>query len=179
MRSIILGVATCLLAATACADEVQTAAKSPMKVDLGEVVETGAVQPVNGMTSSGQPSEAALEVFADNGYVAVIDLRTEGEPRGIEEGAVVERLGMEYVSLPIPRNDVTFENAARLDELLASYDEPVLVHCGSGNRVGALLALSASAKGADDEAAIQAGREGGLTKLEPKIREALSGADQQ
>lgn len=177
MRIVILGVAACLLAATACADEVQTAVASPLKADLGEVVETGAVQPVNGMTSSGQPDEAALAVFADNGYVAVIDLRTEGEPRRIDERAVVERLGMEYVSLPIRRNGLTFENAAQLDELLASYDEPVLVHCGSGNRVGALLALSASAKGADDETAIQVGREGGLTKLEPKVREALSGTD--
>jgi len=70
----------------------------------------------------------------------------------------VEELGMSYVPLPVGREDITFETAKALDELLASYDEPVLVHCRSANRVGALLALRASANGADDKAAIEAGR---------------------
>jgi len=49
----------------------------------------------------------------------------------------------------------------------------VLVHCGSGNRVGALLALRASLDGADDEKALALGREGGLSSLEGVVRERL------
>ncbi len=147
--------------------------EAPLKVDLNLVIADGTVSPAGGMTTSGQPDEAALRVFADSGYAAVIDLRTEGEDRGIDEKTVVEGLGMNYELLPITRSDITYEQAAALDELLASYDEPVLVHCGSANRVGALLALRASASGADDEAAIEAGRQAGLTsaELEAIVRE--------
>ncbi len=150
----------------ACGSPAEVAAETPLKVDLNMVVADGSVTPSDGMTTAGQPDEAALNVFAESGYAAVIDLRTEGEDRGMDEKAVVEGLGMEYESLPITRGDITYESAAALDELIASYDEPVLLHCGSANRVGALLALRASANGADDEAAIAVGKKAGLTSSE-------------
>jgi uncharacterized protein (TIGR01244 family) len=144
-----------------------------LKVDLAAVVSTGKVVPVDGITSAGQPDEAALSVFAKQGYTTVIDLRTEGEDRGIDETEVVERMGMEYISLPIGRDDVNFGNARFLDKLIAQANGPVLVHCGSGNRVGALLALSKSMDGADDETALEYGRKGGMTRLEGTVKEAL------
>ena len=148
---------------------------SSLKVDLHRVVEMGTVSPVDGVTSAGQPDEAALEVFADVGYVAVIDLRGAEENRGIEEAQLVEEMGMYYVPFPIEGKDaISFDNARKLDALIAEHDGPVLVHCGSGNRVGALLALRASANGADDEAAIEAGIAGGLTRLEGLVRERLA-----
>ena len=173
MNKVLLVLAASMLALSACADSIEAPPASPLKVDLQNVVETGAVRPVDGMTSAGQPDEAAFRVFADSGYAAVIDLRTEGESRGLDEPAVVEGLGMDYVSLPIGRDGISFENARQLDKLIRSYDGPVLVHCGSANRVGALLALRASLEGADDEAAIEAGVEGGLTRLEQTVRDVL------
>jgi len=153
---------------------VDANAEPELKVDLAAVVATGEVVPVDGVTSSGQPNEAALTVFAKRGYTTVIDLRTAGEDRGIDEPAAVERLGMEYVSLPIGREDITFDNAQMLDSLIAAADGPVLVHCGSGNRVGALLALSKSMNGADDAAALEYGRQGGMTGLESRVKEVLT-----
>lgn len=173
MNKVLLVLAASVLAFSACADNIKVPAASPLKVDLQTVVETGAVRPVDGMTSAGQPDEAAFKVFADNGYAAVIDLRTEGESRGLDERAVVGGLGMDYVSLPIGRDGISFENARQLDKLIKRYDEPVLVHCASANRVGALLALRASLEGADNEAAIEAGIEGGLTSLEQTVRDML------
>ena len=162
------------------ADETDFGPVSSLKVDLQQVVELGTVSPVDGVTSAGQPDEAALEVFADAGYATVIDLRGEGEDRGFDEAAVVEGLGLHYVALPIENGDaVSFENARKLDELLQQYPGPVLVHCGSGNRVGALLALRASLGGADDDSALALGREGGLTGLESLVQERLAGDDEQ
>lgn len=161
-----------LLFVSACADEPPLA--SPLKVDLSEVVATGQAASVGGITPAGQPDAEALRVFAENGYEAVIDLRTPPEDRGMDEPAVVEELGMRYVAMPIGSGDITFESAAALDELLAGFDGPVLLHCGSSNRVGALLALRASAKGMDDEAALELGKRAGLSSLEPKVREALA-----
>jgi len=150
-----------------------------IKVDVDKVVEQGAVSPVDGITSAGQPDEAALGVFAESGYVAVIDMRTAGEDRGIDEPAAVEGLGMEYVAFPIGGDDITLEKAKELDELLLQYDEPVLLHCGSGNRVGALLALREFLASGDAEKSLQIGKDGGLTGLEGKVRDALEAADEQ
>jgi uncharacterized protein (TIGR01244 family) len=160
---------------SACAGDIEATSASPLKVDLENVVAAGVVRPVNGITSAGQPDEAALRIFADSGYAAVIDLRTDDEDRGLDEKAVVQGLGMDYLSLPIGSDGVSFESARALDELLKAYDRPVLVHCASANRVGALLALRASLRGADNETAMQLGRQGGLTRLEPKVREILTG----
>ncbi len=125
--------------------------------------------------STGQPDAETLATAREAGFVAVIDLRGEEEDRGIDEVAAVEALGMRYVSLPVHgADDVTFENAEELDRLLGEFDGPVLVHCASGNRVGALVALRASAAGASDDEALAAGKAAGLTRLEPAVAERLA-----
>ncbi|MGB5740743.1 MAG: sulfur transferase domain-containing protein, partial [Woeseia sp.] len=107
-----------------------------------EIESAGASLPTTGYLSSGQPNAAALSAIAAAGYAGVVDLRTEGESRGFDEAQTAETLGLGYRSLPIAGpDDVTFENAAKLDALLAEFAGPVLLHCGSGNRVGALFAL--------------------------------------
>ena len=149
-----------------CAADGDLAPVTSLKVDLEKVLEYRTVSPVGGFTVAGQPDEEALDVFAENGYAAVIDLRGRDENRGFDEEGVVKELGMDYVALPIEGRDaVNFDNAARLQDILDQYDAPVLVHCGSGNRVGALLALDKVRKGASDEEAIEYGKSGGLTRL--------------
>ena len=169
------GLAILVLPFAAMADSDQAPAAESLHVELAEVKDAGRVRPVGGVTSAGQPDAEALRVFADSGYSAVIDLRGAGESRGLDEAAVVDELGMEYVSLPIPGTDaVNFENAAALRRLIGEQDGPVLVHCGSGNRVGALLALAAALDGAGNEQALERGRDGGLTRLEPLVRQRLT-----
>ena len=163
--------------AVALADEPDLAAVSVLHPNLEQVVEIGTVAPVGGLTSTGQPDKAALEVFVDSGYVAVVDLRGPDENRGFDEQAYVEELGMFYESLPIPdAGAVNLDNAEKLDEILGRFDGPVLVHCGSGNRVGALLALRSHLHGASDENAIAYGREAGMTRLEGTVQERLDAA---
>jgi uncharacterized protein (TIGR01244 family) len=144
-------------------------------VDLDTVRKEGTVAPVDGITSAGQPDEAALQVFADSGYKVVIDMRGTDEDRGVEnfEG-VVEGAGMSYVPFPIESQDeISFDNAKKLDALLQEADGPVLIHCASGNRVGALLALRKSLSGASDEEALAYGKDAGMTRLEPVVRKVL------
>ena len=174
----ISALAVLVLAFGAIADEPDLALVSSLTVDLERVVELGAVSPVDGITSAGQPDKAALEVFADSGYATVIDMRGRDEDRGFEEAAFVEELGLHYVAFPIEsEDDISFAKARQLDELLRVNPGPVLVHCASGNRVGALLALRASLNGADDEDALRLGRDGGLTRLEVVVRERLAAGD--
>ena len=140
-----------------------------LKVDLEQVVRLGRVEPVDGVTMAGQPDAAALKVFA------VIDLRTKDEDRGLDEPAVVAGLGMEYVSMPIDRDDITIEKARELDALLDAYDEPVLLHCASSNRIGALIALNFYDETGDAELALAMGRAAGMKSLEPLVRKMLGG----
>lgn len=131
-------------------------------------------QPEPQITTGGAPTAEDLAAAAAAGYVLVVDLRAETEPGQPEERAAVEALGMRYASIPVAGADgVTPEAAAELDELLASAEGPAIVHCASGNRAGALLALRAFAGGADVEAALEVGRSAGLTSLEGAVRERL------
>ncbi len=162
-----------VLSAAACAERQHT--ESTLIVDLGAVVKSGNVQPVDGITSAGQPNAAALKIFAEQGYTTVIDMRAAKEDRGMDEAVVIDDLGMDYIVFPITKPDgISFENAAKLDHLIGSAAGPVLVHCASGNRVGALLALRASLAGADDATALQYGKNGGMTRLEGRVKEVLA-----
>lgn len=171
MKRLAVFVALVLASALATADDL--AAVSSLKVDLEAVVKQGLVKPVDGITSAGQPDAAAFEVFAESGYAAVIDIRTEGENRRLDEPAVVEGLGMEYVLFPIGHDDVTVENARALFEVLSQYDGPVLVHCASANRVGALFALKEFDDTGDVESALEKGRAAGMTRLEGRVKKVL------
>lgn len=123
---------------------------------------------------SGQPTQQQVAILADAGINHVISLRTEGE-LDWNESELVESAGMEFHSIPIGRDGLTSANAQSLESLLASLDgQPVLVHCGSGNRVGALKAITAHDGGANVDDALAEGQRWGLTGMEPTVRDLLS-----
>jgi uncharacterized protein (TIGR01244 family) len=137
------------------------------------------MQPSEHVLIGGQPDEAALRQAADAGIQAVVNLRGEGEQVDFDESALVSELGMEYYWLPIAAPaDLAPENVQAFDRILdAVGDRPVLMHCSSGNRVGALFALHAGMyQGMEVEAAIERGRAHGLSGLENTVRTLLEGA---
>lgn len=134
------------------------------------------VQPSENVLIGGQPDEAALRQAADAGIRVVVNLRGEGEFADFDESQVVTDLGMTYLHLPISgAADFTPENVEAFGEFLAAVgDQPVLMHCGSGNRVGAMHALHAGWHlGLDTDEAIELGRAHGLTGFEDSVRERL------
>jgi uncharacterized protein (TIGR01244 family) len=173
LKRLFFVVLTAAIVVVATAEEVNQTPS--LSVDLDKVVSTRVVQPVDGISSAGQPDKAAFKVFAEQGYTTVIDLRTKDEDRGLDEAVIISDLGMDYVVFPIEKiEEINFDNAGKLDELIAASKGPVLVHCASGNRVGALLALRRSLDGADDATVIAYGKEGGMTGLEDHVRDTLS-----
>lgn len=136
------------------------------------------LQPGENVLIGGQPDEAALRAAAESGVRVVVNLRTEEEPVDYDEAALVNELGMRYVHLPISGPaDLTPENARAFGAILDEIgDQPALLHCASGNRVGALYALHAGTElGMDADAAIELGKAHGLTRLEDAVRERLEG----
>jgi uncharacterized protein (TIGR01244 family) len=132
-------------------------------------------EPLPGVLTGGQPSRAQLEALAGAGYRTVVNLRAPGEEMPVSS-ADVEALGMRYVHIPIAgRDDLTSVKAGELGALLADPSaRPLAIHCASGNRVGALLALEAAhVEGRPADEALELGRSAGLGGLEPAVREAL------
>lgn len=168
LRRAVLLVLTLLFGAVAGADGARSAAAAVPGFQSLYLADTN-------LYSGGPPDQASLEKLRDMGLRHVIDLRP-AEPGMEAEAAWAAELGLSFRRLPVRgAEDLTPEMVRRLDQELATLKgEPVLVHCASGNRSSALLALRASwIEGLPPEEALRLGQRGGLTKLEPAVRKAL------
>ena len=128
------------------------------------------------VVSGGQPTKEELKALKEAGIKTVVNLRPRDEIDWNEEETVLQ-LDLNYIHLPISGSkDITAENASRLTKAIEkNSSEPLYVHCGSGNRVGALIAISEYHKnGSDIEAAISEGKRWGLKSLETQVRSILA-----
>jgi protein tyrosine phosphatase (PTP) superfamily phosphohydrolase (DUF442 family) len=99
-----------------------------------------AYEPLPGLVTGGQPTEAQLEAFRAAGGEAVLDIRGTSEPRPLNEGAVTRRLGLEYTVVPVATGTLSDETMEQiLDVVRKTKGRTLLFHCASGNRVGAAL----------------------------------------
>lgn len=162
------------LAGEPAAAQAATAEAAPAAEDL---LPNGR-RPAPELLTGGQPSPEQLEAIAAAGYRTIVDLRPEGEPGApADEAARAAALGLAYVRIPVAgAGELTEEKVRALDLALDAAEDagPVVVHCATGNRVGALLALRAALlDGVPPDAALEMGLGAGLTKLEPVVREML------
>ena len=137
----------------------------------GEIPKRG--EPLPDLITGAQPDQEAIGKFADEGISTVINLRMPGEFEEFDERKAVEAAGLTYTSIPIDKETgLTRENAERVHQALENVSEgKVLLHCGTSNRTGAMLALSAYWFGEKDaDEALELGKKAGLTKLEPPRR---------
>lgn len=128
------------------------------------------------LMTAGQPAGEDWTTIATLGARTVVNLRTPEEMAGRDEAAETAAAGLTYVALPVDgAAGVTRDKAALLWSLVEGAPGTLLVHCASGNRVGALLAVGAATRGGMDvEEAIALGRSAGLDSLEPRVRELLA-----
>ncbi len=121
----------------------------------------------------GQPDEATLNLAKITGIRTVINLRAPGET-DFDEAKAVQSRGMRYVHIPVAGPaGLTPEAVKRFDAALKDAG-PVLAHCASGNRVGALFALRAhQLQGMDPKKALALGEARGLTSLKAKVKALL------
>ena len=163
-------------AATAASDAAATTAL--VTVSLDDAVALGvrnARMPVPGLLTGGQLDQAQFDGLSEAGFQTFISLRVASEDgAGWEEAH--EAGTADFVRLPISgATGLTRESVEALDRLLTEVEgTPTVLYCGSGNRVGALLALRAHWM--DDvpaDEALELGRAAGLTRLEPAVAELL------
>lgn len=169
MKPLALAVSLLLAAALAsgCAHAPDAAAAAP---------EVALLQPLPGLYTAGQPAAADWAAIKARGVRTVINLRTPGELQGRDEAAEVRAAGLRYLEIPVAGADgINPANARALHDALApAHGGGVLVHCASGNRAGALLALEQrDFDGVAPERALEIGKSAGVTGLEGKLRQAL------
>jgi protein tyrosine phosphatase (PTP) superfamily phosphohydrolase (DUF442 family) len=130
-----------------------------------------------GVLTGGVPSDEHLREAKARGYATVVSLLSAAELG--DEPQRVERAGLRFVSIPIAGEaDLTEANARRLGAALSGEQaRPLILHCASGNRAGALLALEAFyVQGLSAQAALDLGASAGMTKLRDAVEKHLASA---
>jgi protein tyrosine phosphatase (PTP) superfamily phosphohydrolase (DUF442 family) len=90
--------------------------------------------------TGGQPSAAHFRALKEAGVEVVLDIRDPMEPRGYDEAELLNRLGLDYITIVVTDahlSDTTLD--AITDVMRKSEGRSTLVHCASGNRVGGAL----------------------------------------
>lgn len=96
--------------------------------------------PLPGVATAGQPPAGAWSQLAEAGYRTVVDLRAPEEPRGYDEPGAVRAAGLDYVAIPVSQPTLGDEEFDRFRGVVQDPERrPVIVHCATSNRVGALL----------------------------------------
>ena len=117
----------------------------PAKIERPKTLEPakcGAVKQLHVLDDiylAGQPTVEDFQEFKKRGVKSVLNLRTKDE-MDFDEAKAIKNLGLEYHIVPIASPDaLTDENFDKLRKLLNTKGQrPLLLHCASANRVGAV-----------------------------------------
>jgi uncharacterized protein (TIGR01244 family) len=161
------------------APETRAGAKTPPISEKLESYSCGTIERLhtwNGIFVGSQPAAQDLRHAHDDGIKTILNFRPQSESPGFDEAALVAELGMQYEQLGFASPEqMTDELIAKARVILRDESKrPLLVHCHSGNRVGALwLAFRHLDGGLSWDAAVSEAKEVGLKSaaLEQRIRE--------
>ena len=123
----------------------------------------------------GALNDEKVAALANAGVEVVINLQPDDE-LSFDESAAVQSAGMHYAHLPISgAADLKQLKILAFDNVLRQYHgKKIAIHCGSGNRVGAAIALRAGwLRGRKMDTAMERGRSHGLSDLEDEVYKRL------
>jgi len=140
---------------------VPLAAQAPEAVDPALIPNYVLVKP--GLASAGRPTEQGLKQLKAQGFRTVVDLRTSSEEGLAEEKALVEGQGLRYVHVPVTSASFSGADVDAVQAVLGdAAAAPVLLHCASANRVGAVWTVIQARTGQPIDEAIAEGKRVGL-----------------
>lgn len=150
------------------------ASSSPPSFEPAKLGATERVHSFDGIYLASQPAPDDLKAAKEAGVKTVLNLRKKEEVDW-DEKAVAEGLGLEYDSIPFGATaeltDEVFDETRKI--LRDAAKRPILVHCASANRVGAVwLAYRVLDDGVPFEAALEEAKQAGLktAALEEKAK---------
>lgn len=105
-----------------------------------------------GITIGDRLSHAEVKELAVEGYATILDLRTkaEGVPDGVlgleEESGAAREAGLNYVNEPVSAQGMSEAVVSKVGDRLQDLPKPILVHCASGKRAGAVTLMNLGAR---------------------------------
>jgi uncharacterized protein (TIGR01244 family) len=123
------------------------------------------------IATSGALTGDAIQELVKHSFRTVIDLRTE--PEGTEEEKLaIETADMAYINIPITIDGIDESQLEAFKQAIAQASPPILLHCATGNRAGAMWASYQLSEGIPLEIALKDGRASGMKSgLEEKVKQ--------
>ncbi len=134
-------------------------------IEVGNVVNPSTFG--NFVHFGGQPDPDEFKQYAEMGVETVLNLRTQPEIDALDfdETAAVKDAGMTYEHVGI-RGEPTKEQLSKIFSIIEDHEKekkPILLHCGSSNRVGYIWSMyRATRNGISLDDAIAEGKAAGL-----------------
>ena len=94
--------------------------------------------PEPGLMTAGQPTGEQIQILAEEGYRTVLDLRLPGELHDFDEPEAARQNGLAYVNVPVTLDSLDQATIDRFLEAMRKAARPMILHCGSSQRSGAL-----------------------------------------
>ncbi|HAO59362.1 MAG TPA: serine/threonine protein phosphatase [Psychrobacter sp.] len=154
--------------------ETQEQEAASLQESLEQILDNAKFPDANTVVT-GKLSPEKIAKIAEAGIEHIINLQPDSE-LSFDEKSAVEAAGIHYTHLPISgADDLKQVNLLEFDKALrAHHGKKTLLHCGSGNRVGACMALRAGwLRGRKMDTAMERGKQHGLTGLEEEVRMRL------
>ncbi|HEY7914292.1 MAG TPA: protein tyrosine phosphatase family protein [Blastocatellia bacterium] len=118
------------------------------------------------IATGGQPKDGAYGKLAASGYRSVLTLRTSTENVDLKrEQELAEKAGLKYINIPFVTANPDPELVPRFIKAVKDQkNQPMLINCGSANRVGALwMIYRVIDQGWSEEKALEEAEKIGLT----------------
>jgi uncharacterized protein (TIGR01244 family) len=91
-----------------------------------------------GIFTSGQPTSEGMTQIVSRGIKTVVNLRPHAEAGARDETKELSLLQIKYYNIPITPDSLTADNVAQFARIMREGNQPLLIHCASGNRVGGM-----------------------------------------
>jgi uncharacterized protein (TIGR01244 family) len=125
------------------------------------------------IATSGLIGDKGAELLAEHGFKTIIDLRTPAEGINKEKQAA-ETVALHYINIPVTGEGINQKQLTAFRKAIENTAKPVIVHCASGNRAGAMWVAYRISQGLAPEIAIEEGKAAGMKpEMEQKIRAAF------
>jgi uncharacterized protein (TIGR01244 family) len=120
------------------------------------------------IATSGALDSNAIQELVKHDFRTIIDLRTEQEGTNNEKLAV-KKTDMEYFNIPVTREGIDESQLAAFKAILAQATSPILLHCSTGNRAGAMWVVYRLSEGMPADRAFKEGRDAGMNEAMTEI----------
>lgn len=145
----------------------------PYATQINDLVRYLRVTP--NIATSGALTRDGIQELVKHSFQTVIDLRSESEGTPSEKKAV-EAVGITYINIPVTSEGINESQLATFKQALEQAAPPVLIHCATGNRAGAMWTAYRLNEGVVPEIAFREGRAAGMNAgMEEKVRKSWCG----